>query len=89
MVETRCVFVSTNQIIDPLPPIDHSEIKYPEFTKNFYEEHEEIAKMAPDQMLQLRRTLGLHVTRKLLIFLEPNFLQTFYDFYLCVFFLQM
>ena len=31
-----------NKHIDPLPAIDHNEIKYEEFTKNFYEEHSDI-----------------------------------------------
>jgi len=44
-----------------LPAIDHSEIEYPEFTKNFYEEHEEIANMTPDQMIELRKKLGINV----------------------------
>jgi ATP-dependent RNA helicase DDX42 len=50
------------KIIDPLPPIDHSLVKYEEFTKNFYEEHQEIAEMTPDKMLELRQSLGIHVS---------------------------
>lgn len=30
------------QVIDPLPDVDHSQIQYPVFNKNFYEEHEDI-----------------------------------------------
>jgi ATP-dependent RNA helicase DDX42 len=50
------------KIIDPLPPIDHTQIKYAEFTKNFYEEHPEIAAVTPDHMIELRRKLGIHVS---------------------------
>ena len=49
------------QAIDPLPPIDHSEIEYSQFTKNFYEEHEDISNMTPDQMIELRKKLGISV----------------------------
>ncbi|KAG8268476.1 ATP-dependent RNA helicase ddx42 [Homalodisca vitripennis] len=51
-----------SKIIDPLPPIDHSEIKYSDFEKNFYTVHEEIAAMTEDQVNQLHNTLGLKVT---------------------------
>ena len=44
-----------------LPAVDHSEIDYGEFTKNFYEEHEEISNMTPDQMIELRKKLGINV----------------------------
>lgn len=52
------------QIIDPLPLMDHSQVQYPEFTKNFYEEHDEIANMTPDRMLELRKSLGVHVSTR-------------------------
>jgi len=48
-------------VIDPLPVMDHSEIKYAEFNKNFYEEHEDISNMTPDQMVELRKKLGINV----------------------------
>lgn len=47
--------------IDPLPPIDHSEFDYEEFTKNFYQEHEEIAGLEEDQVRDLREKLGIKV----------------------------
>jgi ATP-dependent RNA helicase DDX42 len=50
------------QIIDPLPPIDHSEFKYDSFEKNFYIEHEEISSMSRNASIDLRSTLGLKVT---------------------------
>lgn len=48
--------------IDPLPPIDHSEILYEPFEKNFYNEHEEIASLEKEQVDNLRKTLGIKVT---------------------------
>lgn len=48
--------------IDPLPAIDHSEIHYEPFEKNFYNVHEEIANLNKDQVEDLRRTLGIKVT---------------------------
>ena len=50
------------QIIDPLPPIDHSEIEYEPFNKNFYEEHEEIANLSQQEVNDLRNKLGLRVS---------------------------
>ena len=47
--------------IDPLPPIDHSTITYSDFTKNFYQEHDDIAALSPDQALDLRIKLGIKV----------------------------
>lgn len=48
--------------IDPLPPIDHSEIDYAPFEKNFYTPHEEIAALGTQAVAELRRTLGVHVS---------------------------
>lgn len=50
------------KIIDPLPPIDHSEIEYKPFQKNFYQEHDEIKNLMEKQVTELRKTLGLTVT---------------------------
>ncbi|XP_017806354.1 ATP-dependent RNA helicase DDX42 isoform X2 [Papio anubis] len=52
----------TKKIIDPLPPIDHSEIDYPPFEKNFYNEHEEITNLTPQQLIDLRHKLNLRVS---------------------------
>lgn len=51
-----------SKYIDPLPPIDHSQIDYKEFTKNFYEEHEEIARLTVAEVDDLRQKLGVKVT---------------------------
>ncbi|KAK3878455.1 hypothetical protein Pcinc_016913 [Petrolisthes cinctipes] len=48
--------------IDPLPPIDHSTIEYSDFTKNFYQEHEDIAALSIIQVHELRTKLGIKVT---------------------------
>nr|XP_014430399.1 ATP-dependent RNA helicase DDX42 [Pelodiscus sinensis] len=52
----------SKKIIDPLPPIDHSEIEYPPFEKNFYDEHEEISSLTPQQIVELRHKLNLRVS---------------------------
>lgn len=48
--------------IDPLPSIDHSEIHYEPFEKNFYNVHEEIACLDEQQVEELRQTLGIKVS---------------------------
>ncbi|XP_067088416.1 ATP-dependent RNA helicase DDX42 [Osmerus mordax] len=52
----------TKKIIMPLPPIDHSEIDYPPFEKNFYNEHEELHSLTPTQVVELRHKLNLRVS---------------------------
>ena len=51
--------------IDPLPPIDHSEIAYAPFEKNFYAEHEEIRNLSNNQVNELRQKLGVNVIGKI------------------------
>lgn len=48
--------------IDPLPSIDHSEIEYESFEKNFYNVHEEIASLSKQQVDDLKKTLGIKVS---------------------------
>lgn len=48
--------------IDPLPPLDHSEIEYEAFDKNFYNVHEEIASLSKQQVDDLKKTLGIKVS---------------------------
>ncbi|KHJ74724.1 DEAD/DEAH box helicase, partial [Oesophagostomum dentatum] len=55
------VIWSWKKVIDPLPAIDHAAITYPEFNKNFYEEHEEIKKLNHVEMMKLREQLGIRV----------------------------
>ena len=51
-----------NRHIDPLPPIDHSEIKYEAFTKNFYEEHPDIAGLSRIQVIDLQQKHNVKVS---------------------------
>ncbi|XP_077415390.1 ATP-dependent RNA helicase DDX42 isoform X2 [Vanacampus margaritifer] len=50
------------KIILPLPPIDHSEIDYPPFEKNFYNEHEELSSLTGIQVVELRQKLNLRIS---------------------------
>ncbi|KAJ8971012.1 hypothetical protein NQ314_000930, partial [Rhamnusium bicolor] len=50
------------KIIDPLPPIDHSEIEYKPFTKTFYDEHEEIKLLSDTAVTELRKTFDITVS---------------------------
>lgn len=60
--EGNPIIVKKSKIIDPLPPIDHSTINYSDFTKNFYQEHEDIASLDHLQVNELRRKLGISVS---------------------------
>ena len=48
-------------MIDPLPHIDHREIDYETFRRNFYVEHEEISILEDAKVAELRNTLGIRV----------------------------
>lgn len=50
------------KIIDPLPPIDHSQIEYKPFLKDFYREHPEIEALTNQRVNELRKALGITVT---------------------------
>lgn len=50
------------KFIDPLPPIDHSEIDYEPFEKNFYTPHEDIEKLTHQQVEELKKNLGVKIT---------------------------
>jgi ATP-dependent RNA helicase DDX42 len=49
------------QIIEPLPAVDHSQIDYAKFEKNFYQEHEEITNLGKGQVEELRNKLNIKV----------------------------
>lgn len=53
---------TTKKIIMPLPPIDHTEIDYAPFEKNFYQEHEELSSLTGTQVIELRQKLNLRVS---------------------------
>ncbi|CAH0585445.1 unnamed protein product [Chrysodeixis includens] len=50
------------KFIDPLPPIDHSEITYEPFEKNFYTPHEDIENLTPQQVEDLKKNLGVKIS---------------------------
>lgn len=47
--------------IEPLPPIDHSQIQYEEFERNFYNEHDEISSLPASQVDKIRKEYQIHV----------------------------
>ncbi|XP_071102473.1 ATP-dependent RNA helicase DDX42-like [Haliotis cracherodii] len=51
-----------NKIIDPLPPMDHSEIDYNSFVKNFYVAHDDIKTLTKQEVDDLRFKLGIKVS---------------------------
>ena len=51
-------------MIDPLPPVDHTEVDYERFTKNFYVEHDEIKALTRDAVSALQTKLGIRVCIK-------------------------
>ncbi|EDO43557.1 predicted protein, partial [Nematostella vectensis] len=51
-----------SKIIEPLPRVDHSEIDYKPFNKNFYEEHPEITKQSKQEIDDLRKKMGIKVS---------------------------
>ena len=44
-----------------MPPVDHNEIDYIKFEKNFYDEHGDITKMTHKDVVELRKSLGIKV----------------------------
>ncbi|OZJ04808.1 hypothetical protein BZG36_02351 [Bifiguratus adelaidae] len=54
--------VSSKKEIEPLPRVDHSEIDYLDFEKNFYEEHPDIAALTDDRVVEIRKKLNMHVS---------------------------
>ena len=50
-----------SKYIDPLPPINHEEIDYKPFKRNFYLEHIDIIGLSPVQVIDLQQKLGIRV----------------------------
>lgn len=50
------------RIIDPLPPMDHSEIPYEPFQKDFYNEHPDISALTDKEVHDLMNILDIHVS---------------------------
>ncbi|CAG2177607.1 unnamed protein product, partial [Oppiella nova] len=51
-----------SKLIDPLPPVYHSQISYQSFEKNFYVEHEEIKQLSTNDCNLLNHKLGIKVS---------------------------
>ncbi|KAI6188181.1 RNA helicase [Aphelenchoides besseyi] len=47
--------------IDPLPQIDHSQLPYGDFVRHCYTEHEDIQRLTPIEVFDLRNTLDIRV----------------------------
>ena len=56
------IAIAGKKMIDPLPVIYHSEIEYPKFEKNFYEEHEDMKQLSGSKVYELRKKLGIQVS---------------------------
>ncbi|KAI3414409.1 uncharacterized protein J3R85_016415 [Psidium guajava] len=48
--------------IEPIPALDHSEIDYEPFNKDFYEEKESISGMSEQDVADYRKSLGIRVS---------------------------
>ncbi|KAK5669843.1 hypothetical protein QVD99_004220 [Batrachochytrium dendrobatidis] len=64
--------------IDPLPFIDHAAMDYPDFSKNFYTEHQDISQLSDTQVQTIRqqldmRVFGKHVPRPCISFAHFGF----------------
>ncbi|KYQ91669.1 putative RNA helicase [Tieghemostelium lacteum] len=55
------------KIIEPLPPIDHSKIKYNSFEKYFYKEHDDISDLSQERVASLRQEFDINVSGNELI----------------------
>ncbi|KAJ3300145.1 hypothetical protein HK104_004065, partial [Borealophlyctis nickersoniae] len=53
--------VDRKRDIEPLPPVDHSKIQYLEIEKDFYEEHEDIARLSDVDVWKIRQELDMRV----------------------------
>lgn len=51
-----------SKAIEPMPAIDHSSIRYNPVRNDFYTQHEEIAQLDDEQVVELRRELGISAT---------------------------
>lgn len=51
-----------DELLLPIPALDHSKIEYMEINKNFYQEHEQIAALSDAEVAELRRTMNITVS---------------------------
>lgn len=49
------------KVIDPLPKMDHSTVKYEDFKADFYNEHEQILGLTAKEVFDLRNSLDIRV----------------------------
>ncbi|KAK3415378.1 hypothetical protein EUGRSUZ_H01004 [Eucalyptus grandis] len=61
--------------IEPIPALDHSEIDYEPFTKDFYEEKESISGMSEQDVADYRKSLAIRVSG----FDVPRLIKSFDD----------
>ena len=45
--------------VEKLPPIDHANMNYEDIDKNFYDESEQVAALTENEVITIRRELGL------------------------------
>ena len=50
-----------SKVVVPLPQVDHEEITYAKFERNFYEEHPDITKLTAQEVHDIRATFDLKV----------------------------
>eukprot|EP00095_Tigriopus_kingsejongensis_P001571 snap_masked-scaffold907_size82601-processed-gene-0.19 protein:Tk01571 transcript:snap_masked-scaffold907_size82601-processed-gene-0.19-mRNA-1 annotation:"atp-dependent rna helicase ddx42-like" len=60
--EGNPINLTSSKYIDPLPPINHNDIQYDAFEKNFYNEHNDIATLSNIQVMDLQQKLGVKIS---------------------------
>ena len=50
------------KLIEPLPRVNHDELDYSPFEKNFYRVHSDVTKLSPKEVYALRECYGLRVS---------------------------
>ena len=58
---SKCSAWLFQKMIDPLPYLDHRQVDYEKFRRNFHVEHDEIAALTDAKVAELRNTLGIRV----------------------------
>ncbi|KAK9828689.1 hypothetical protein WJX72_001532 [[Myrmecia] bisecta] len=56
------IMADRSKTVGPMPPLDHDNIEYEEFAKDFYTPDPEIAAMPPAEVNALRRELAIRVS---------------------------
>lgn len=50
------------KLVEPLPRVNHEEIEYDSFEKNFYQVHDDVSKLSNKEVFALRECYGLRVS---------------------------